>query len=47
MDRADVDDHADVGLGDLGQLGDLAGAAHRHLEHQRARALGRAQDGER
>ena len=32
--RADVHDHADVGLGDRGELGDLAGAAHRHLEHE-------------
>ncbi len=31
---ADVDDHPHVGLGDRGQLGDLAGAAHRHLQHQ-------------
>ncbi len=38
MRRADVDDHADVGIGDRGQLGDLPGAAHRHLEHERARS---------
>ena len=34
VDRPDVGDHRDVGLGDRRQLGDLAGAAHRHLEHQ-------------
>ena len=37
--RADVDDHADVGLGDVRQLGDLAGAAHAHLQHERLGAL--------
>ena len=30
----DVRDHADVGLADRGQLGDLAEAAHRQLEHE-------------
>ena len=34
MHRSDAHDHADVGLGDRGQLGDLTGAAHRHLEHE-------------
>ena len=42
--RPDADDHADVGLGDRGQLGDLAGAAHRHLEHQHLGARRRAED---
>ncbi len=32
--RPDADDHGDVRLGDRGQLSDLTGAAHRHLEHQ-------------
>ena len=45
--RADVDDHADVGLGDRGQLGDLAGAAHRHLEHEHLGAGRRAEDRQR
>ena len=34
MDRPDADDHADVGLGDARELGDLAGAAHPHLQDQ-------------
>ena len=47
VDRADADDHAHVGLGDLGELGDLAGAAHRHLEHEHLGSGGRGQDLER
>ena len=35
VDGPDVDDHADVRLGDRDQLGDLADAAHGHLEHER------------
>ena len=35
--RPDVDDATDIGISDRRQLGDLAGAAHRHLEHQRPR----------
>ena len=33
MDRAHVGDAADVGIDQLGQLGDLSRAAHRDLEH--------------
>ena len=47
MDRADVRDHADVRLGDLGQLGDLPGAAHPHLQDQRLGPGGRGQDRQR
>ena len=47
VDRADVGDHADVGLGDRRQLGDLAGAAHRHLEHEHLGAGGRREDRQR
>ena len=47
MRRADVDDHPDVGLADRGELGDLAGAAHRQLEHERLRARRRAEDRQR
>ena len=47
MDRADADDHRDVGLGDRRQLGDLAGSAHRHLEHQHLGARRRREDLER
>ena len=47
MHRADVGDDADVGLGDLAQLGDLADAAHRHLEHQDLGAGRRRQDRQR
>ena len=38
VDRADVGDHRHVGLGDRRQLGDLARAPHRHLQHQQARS---------
>ncbi len=34
VDRAEADDDADVRLGDLGELGDLAPSAHRHLEDE-------------
>ena len=37
----------DVGLGDRGQLGDLAGAAHRHLEHEHLGAGRRREDRQR
>ena len=47
VDGPDVDDHADVGLGDPRQLGDLAAAAHRHLEHEHLGPGRRAEDGER
>ena len=43
----DVDDDADVRLGDLGELGDLAAAAHRQLEHERLGAARRAEDRQR
>ena len=42
VNRPDADDHADVGLGDRRQLGDLAGAPHRHLEHEHLGAGGAA-----
>ena len=47
MHRADVHDHAHVGLGDRDQLGDLALAAHRHLEHQRLGSARRLEDRQR
>ncbi len=47
MDRADVDDHAHVRLGDRRQLRDLPGAAHRHLEHEHLRVRRRSQQRER
>ena len=47
VDGADVDDHADVRLGDRRQLGDLARAAHRHLEHEHLGPRRRAEDGQR
>ena len=34
MDRADISDHGDFGLGDRRQLGDLAGPPHRHLQNE-------------
>ena len=42
VDGPDAHDHRDVGLGDLRELGDLALAAHRHLEHENLRARGSA-----
>ena len=44
VDRSDVGDHADVGLDDGGELGDLPAAAHRQLadEHLGAAARARA-----
>ena len=45
--RANVDDYADAGLRDLGQLADLAGAPHRHLEHERLRVGRSGEHGER
>ncbi len=47
VDRPDVDDDADVGLGDRRQLGDLADAAHRHLEHEHLAAGRRGEDRQR
>ena len=47
MDRADVGDHRDLGLGDRRQLGDLAGAAHRHLEHEHVGVGRRLEHGQR
>ena len=47
MDRADVGDHRHLGLGDRRQLGDLAGAAHRHLQHQQVGLLRRFEHGQR
>ncbi len=47
VDGPDVDDDADVGLGDRRQLGDLAGAAHRHLEHEHLGAGGGREDRQR
>ena len=47
MHRSDADDHSHVRLGDGGELGDLSGAAHRHLEHQRLGAGRRGEDLER
>ncbi len=44
MDRAEADDHTDVGFGDLRELGDLAGPAHRHLQHEHLGAGRRRQD---
>ena len=38
--RADIHDRADVGPGDLNQLCDLTGPAHRHLEHECLRVGG-------
>ena len=38
---------ADVRLGDRDELGDLPGAAHRHLQHEHLGAGGRAEDRER
>ena len=47
VDRADVGDHRHLGLGDRRQLGDLAGAAHRHLQHQQLGVRGRFEHGQR
>ena len=47
VDRADVGDHRDFGLGDRRQLGDLAGAPHRHLEHQDLGVRRRLEHGQR
>ena len=45
--RADVDDHAHSGSGDLGELPIWPRPAHRHLEHQRLGSRGRGEDRER
>ena len=45
--RPDADDHADVRLGDRGQLGDLPGAAHPHLQDERLGAGRSAEHDER
>jgi hypothetical protein len=47
VDGPDVGDHADVRLADRGQLGDLAEAAHRELEHEDLGAGGRREQLER
>ena len=47
VDRPDVRDHADVGLADRGQLGDLAEAAHRQLQHEHLGARRRREQLER
>jgi hypothetical protein len=45
--RADVGDDADVRARDVGQHGDLAAPAHRHLQHPRRFVTRRRQDGQR
>ena len=47
MNRANVHDQADVGVRDRCQLGDLAGAAHRHLEDERLDAAVGLEDRQR
>ena len=47
VDRPDVRDHADVRLADRRQLGDLAEAAHRQLEHEHLGARRRREQLER
>ncbi len=47
MDRADVGDHRNFGLGDRRQLGDLAGAPHRHLQDEDLGVVGRLEHGQR
>ena len=47
VDRADVGDHRHFRLGDRGQLGDLAGPAHRHLQHQDVGVVGGLEHGQR
>jgi len=47
MHGADAHDHADVRLGDRGQLGDLAAAPHGQLEHQHLGVGRRGEDLER
>ena len=44
---ADRGDHADVGPGDVAQPGDLAEAAHAHLQHEHLGVVGRAEDRDR
>jgi hypothetical protein len=46
VDRADIGDHADIGVGDRAELGDLAQSAHPHLEHQDVGRLRGRQDRE-
>ena len=47
VDRTDVRDDADLRLRDLGELGDLAEAAHRELEHADLRVRFQAAERER